>query len=668
MVALSVLFSAAAAAETVSLLSTGHKGKVSALEFDRSRSLLFSAGVDGTVRFWGTEDGRLRGMLAISRNAVAGMAVNPVYPYIAVVEDTGSFTARLSVWDWTRKEPVFSESLPEEPLFLRWSSSGNMLLFGQSAWDSLRMLRTGDWTPVASAVEGGGIVGFAELSRNENTLMSYSPVGRISYQSMADGSLIQESKTVAYLDALRLTGDRRYLVGATDRELVVADAVSGEVSAHAPISRIRSVDVSPEGDRIACVVQAEERTELVLYSRSDWGLYRSFLPREVGDIEIDDACFGNGLLYAAGSDGTIWSVSEEGSASPFVRDETPDFIGMDLQGDRLALSCAENILVLRSPYLSARAPGSLPSSVTLDSFPNPFSADADLLFLEDGRLLLWRKGMESGATAILDPLTGRLESGPSFPEELSTVKCLDGRILTVEKGGRIRLTDLSTQAAVFEAMDPGMNAAIFLGSEVFVGGRSSHEQGALVRIDARTGETVGIPDGNRFVFSVAADPAGREVFSLGVDQDGGTRLSLRQGAQLENETILDRIPEEDAGAAMTVDPKGNLFFLLGTERIRTWDGKRTAALASSGRIGRSLVAASGLVLALNADCTISLWDAANGEVLCNLGLFRDGAWAATLQNGFYLSTKTVEPRIRTLIDGIPLEDNSAYRIELPSEP
>lgn len=660
-----LLAAAAAAGQTVSLLSTGHKGAVPVLEFDGNRGLLFSAGADGTVRIWGASDGRLHGALAVSRKAVTGLAVNPAHPFLAVLEATGSFTARLSVWDWTRGEEVYSESLADEPLFLRWSSDGSALLFGQSAWDSLRMLHTGDWTPVASAVEGGGIVGFAALSRNGNTLMSYSPIGRISYRSMSDGRMIKESKTVAYLAALRLTADLRYLVGATDEELIVADALSGEVSARRSMPRIRSLDVSPEGDRILCVAQAEDRTELALWSRTDWGLYRESLPEQMDGIPVDSACFGTGGLYAAGRDGTIWSVTPGGRAEPFVRDESPDFTGMDLQGDRLALACADRILILRSGALRAGDPGRLPASISLDSFPNPFAADTDVLFLEDGRLLLWRKGMGSGPTAILDPLSGRFESGPAFQGELATVERLGTRILTVEKGGQVRLLALDPPASVFEISDPGMNAAVFLNRELFVGGRSSHEQGALVRIDARTGETVGIQDGNRFVFSVAAGPAGLPVFSLGVDREGGTRLSARWGAQLEDGTVVDRIEEEDLGAVMTVDQDGRLFFLLGTERVRLWDGRDARTLESSGRIPRSLAASSGLVLALNTDCTLSLWDAADGGILCNLAVFRDGEWAATLRDGFYLSSREVEPRIRTFVGGEPLADNAAFRVGLP---
>jgi WD40 repeat protein len=662
-----LVFSVAAltAAESVSLASAGHKGMVTALDFDQKRGLLFSAGNDGTVRIWDASDGSLRGVLAISRHRMTRLAVNPQFPLFAVVEATGSFSARLSVWDCSSQKRVYEESLADEPLFLRWSSSGNALLFGQSAWDSLRMLRTGDWTTVASAAESEGIVGFAELSRNENTIMSYAPTGRIVYQSTADGNTLQEAKTVAYLTSLRLTSDRQYLLGATDRELFVLDAVSGVVSARTELPRIRSLDVSAEGDRILCIAQAEDRLSLSLWGRTDWGLYRSGLPAQVDDMDIGAACFGNGLLFAAGLDGTIWSVSPWGDAQALVRDACPDFAGMDLRGDRLALADTGRIFVLSSDFLVSRPSGRLPSSIVLRSFPNPFSAPADLLFLEDGRLLLWQKGSDSGSMEILDPDLGSLESGPSLPGGLVGVERLGARILTVEKGGKVRLTDLGTRLSSFEVQDPGMNAAAFLSRDLFVGGRSSRAQGALVLIDARTGETVGIPDRNRFVFAVAAEPSSMGVLALGVDQDGGTNLTSRWGAQLENETLIDRYPFEDVGASMRVNPAGKLFFLLGTERIRVWDGQRLSELGGSGHVPRSLVAASNLLVALNTDSTVSLWDAQSGEAIGTVTVFRDGEWAIVLPGGFFLSSRQDEPRVRTLTDGEPVPENDGFRIVLP---
>jgi len=644
----------------VSIVSSGHQGAVTAMDYDDGHGLLFSGGEDGTVRIWGASDGSLRAVLAVSRHGMTRIAANPSRPLVAVMEATESFAVRLSVWDWSSGTAVYAETLEEEPLFLRWSSTGNVLLFGLPAWDSLRMLRVDGWSRIASALESDGIVGFAALSRGENTAMSYSPVGRISYRSIGDGSVLQEAKTVAYLSALRLTADLQYMIGATDRELVVIDALSGDLHARMELPEVRDLDVSAEGDRILCITSSG-RSALSLWARTDSGLFRSFLPDPLDAMEVRAACFGGETLYAAGPDGAIWSVSREGVSRRFTGDDCPVLTGIDTRENRLAVASEERIYILESDFLAAD-PDRLPSFIRLRSFDNPFLAPADLMFLDDGRVLLWRKGAESGAMAILDPDSGSLESGPLFSGELVCVKRSGRRLLTVEKGGRIRLTDLDWGVASFQAQESGMNAAIPVSADQFVGGRSSHAQGALVRINVQTGETVDIPDGNRFVFSLAA--FSDQVFTMGVDQEGGTVLGVRRGGQLEEGKLIDRFPMEDLGATMSLGPGGRLFYMLGSERIRVWDGQKTTELTGSGRIPRILNAASGFLIALNTDSTISLWDGPGCDFLCNISLFRDDQWAIPLGGGGFLSSRDEEPRVKTVMDGVPLSDNRLYRIPL----
>ena len=101
--------------------------------------------------------------------------------------------------------------------------------------------------------EGFGIVGFAEMSRTEKTLMTYQVSGRITYWDLASGSQTLDVPSVPYLAGIRILPDRGSLVAYTATEVVRVDTVTGAVRYRAPIAAVASFDVSPAGDEITCI-------------------------------------------------------------------------------------------------------------------------------------------------------------------------------------------------------------------------------------------------------------------------------------------------------------------------------------------------------------------------------------------------------------------------------
>ena len=160
--------SGAPEADLRSVVNSGHVGSVLDLQYDERLSLLFSAGADGTVRVW-DQDGSLVRKLQVTELSAESIAVSPVAAQVAVVITDGTGSHFLAVWDWEKERQVFMVPLQEQPSFLRFSGTGTYLLYGESSWQSLRILRASDGSSVPFHPEGFGIVGFAEAFPVEKT-------------------------------------------------------------------------------------------------------------------------------------------------------------------------------------------------------------------------------------------------------------------------------------------------------------------------------------------------------------------------------------------------------------------------------------------------------------------------------------------------------------------
>ena len=105
------------------LLQTGHRGEVLAVEYDESRGLLFSAGEDGTLRVWDLAARALVARIGVGQLPLASIAVKATATQVAVLESDGVRNFAVSAWDWRRGQASLPRDArgrtPVPPLFGR---------------------------------------------------------------------------------------------------------------------------------------------------------------------------------------------------------------------------------------------------------------------------------------------------------------------------------------------------------------------------------------------------------------------------------------------------------------------------------------------------------------------------------------------------------------------
>jgi hypothetical protein len=278
-----------------------------------------------------------------------------------------------------------------------------------------------------------------------------------------------------------------------------------------------------------------------------------------------------------------------------------------------------------------------------------------------------RLGEEEASPAALVALpTG-------FRAPLSDLHVVGDTAVGLETGGVVRLTDAATGVSRFEVHLPGASAVIVGSPTELVAGRNAAAgSGSLMRVNARTGETVPIRDRNIFTYGLLMDPAGRGLsgvgpilYSVGIDQAGATNLVLHAGPGFERETLLDSAVDEDLDASLALDPDTHvLYAALGRDRVVAWDGSQLRTLNVENCAPRLLVARDGMLYSLNRDSTVSVLESATGKRLAEITLFANGEWCALFRDGRYAASPGGDVNVKVFAGEQPVSASEDYRMQV----
>ena len=393
------------------------------------------------------------------------------------------------------------------------------------------------------------MVGFAEASRSDASLMTYQPAGKVTYWSIATGLPFKVVPTVGGLTNVRTTDDRRCLVGQSGAEVVGIDAVTGEIRFRMNAPGIASMDISGDAGRVACLfsdgsLQLRDTAAGApglppIARRFDW---RPRLVRMTTDA-----------VLVAGDDGQIGMITRGGRARELARDVLARVSSVAAQGPLLAVAAGDVIHVF---HFGERGAGTNPVAESL-SIANPYSGPVGLDFLDSQKLIVWEQGDGPGSIGSIDLSTRQFTRlGFSFAGPLEAVAARDDTIFTLEKGGAVRELRPATGEELFQTNWPGALCIAPLGPTALVLGSLTWGDlgSSLIRVDLRTGETAPLPGSETLTFAVAPDPSEGKLYSLGVSPDGGTDLTRYEGTGLQTETVVDRAEGEFPSASLCLDP------------------------------------------------------------------------------------------------------------------
>lgn len=669
----------AAAAAPGPLLNSGHTGPITDLQYDTPRRLLFSAGADGSVRVWDHRDLSIVQHLRLGVHPVMRLALQPEGTLLAAVLRSATGGHLLEVWDWRSGRRAYRRRLSEAPLHVGFTSRGSALVYTVAQLDSVVFLDAYGGQPQRRLPDGLGIVSFVTTSTNERTIMTYQPTGRIRYWDAAGGGLQAEVATLPGLERIAVSADKTLLVARSGEEIVAIDVVTGQVRRR----------VTPTGPALFAVSAVNPQLTVVETEPPAGGgvaLRRIRLDRALTAARGVNVTLSRAVSAVADANYAVFLAQPDGIAEyrtgrvrRFARDELLPAAQLALAGATLVVAAADRIALLRAalPEPPAAAPR-LPRVVSRRLLTNPMREQVGLAVAPaapgrpapGGRpspararsvVLLWNLVGERGALGTLDPLTGVFRYRlVGLPAPLVQVSVLGRQLLILDRDGEIRLYSLAQvlaagadrpAAPLRQFRLPGVSKVTGTADRLFAGrsrGSAPAAAAPLLQVETATTETILLTDDALLIYDLAQH-AGGDLFTLGVEPAAAgetqarTVLRRRTGRGLSRRHALYTHAGEDLSAAVAAAPDGRrVYTSLGLDAVRMWDGRRLAPVERSGRRPRQLTVTGGLLMARNADGTVTFWDRATHQVLFDLYLFRGFDWLAAAPDGRYVHSAGAE--------------------------
>ncbi|GHV79681.1 hypothetical protein AGMMS49944_14720 [Spirochaetia bacterium] len=214
-------------------LAAGHSGTVSAVAYDPVKNYVLSAGMDGFLGIWDVSNNAAMDRFQVSPYAVRLMSLRPGKTHAALMESDGVGVHRISVWDYGRKENLFTLRFQDPIIFINYSAGGNFLMATRNGRTGVIFIHS-ETGEILDSPPDQRAISFAATGKSERTMMTYAVSGRISYWELNTGREIQNCTAPINLESPILVGNNRYLCGIDSRGLVVVDAVTGKEIARDP--------------------------------------------------------------------------------------------------------------------------------------------------------------------------------------------------------------------------------------------------------------------------------------------------------------------------------------------------------------------------------------------------------------------------------------------------
>jgi len=277
-------------------------------------------------------------------------------------------------------------------------------------------------------------------------------------------------------------------------------------------------------------------------------------------------------------------------------------------------------------------------SYRFERYANPLSSRTGLTFIDNSALLLWDKEETNRGIVSYNldyALSGRQVRGLSSPPVQVTV--LEDRLIVLEASGLLKILDRDDFETEFEYQSAGLKKAIAVDDRTVVGAgsRTVLFRSSLIRINSKTGETAPIQDSSLLVYDLAYDPDRDRLYTLSVGSADGsgavTGVHVRSGRSQSNPETLMHFDGEDLSASIAL-AGDQLYSSVGYSQVRFWSEGRVQTLQRTRHIPRELTVSGRLLISLNRDSTLTIWDRRSRQVLADLYIFKDYSWIAVFPN------------------------------------
>ena len=638
------VFAAAAlsASDMRVVINSGHTGPVRSLDVDERNNLLFSGGDDGTVRAWDTDTKKLVSLLQISHYPVLKIVLHPVKPHVAAVQKNGINSYLLTVWNWKTKTELYSRDLEELPLCIEYSPKGSYLIYSKTSWDSLTVLRgeTGRKLPYLS--RGFGIVSHFAVSPSENTIITYSPSGRLYYYDIREGERKYSFTTLPDLEKIEFTGNLRFMAASDTERFLFIDLTSGTVINEFRMKNITTISSNSLTGDFMCLYPSENNYQVSTVNVSSGEMNE----RKIGttnDIIPGTGIFHINTLYIPKERGDIafFTSMAESEEKTIDRNILAPVTNLSFSQNRMAFTAGNGIFLIDSEFFSGGRFYSTPANFEVSRYDTSYTPPLSVTALNNSGFLIWQQ--QPGVLSYFFPDNSEEERKAEFASDLLQVTVYDDGILTLESSGTCSLLDPETLQKNFSYPGFGIKTAALAEDNIFLGkSRASGFNASILNVNRITGETVPVFDSSILIYEVKYHEGEKKFYTLAVEQDAGSTRTVLKSFQYPSfggGMELLSYPGEDLTAQIAIGPESaTVYTSLGFDGVTEVTRRNTSNYRQYENIPRSIFLHNNFLYTINTDHSITVWEKGEKRRIMNFYMFRDYEWIALLADGEYYSS------------------------------
>ncbi len=635
-------FSISVFSENSLVINTGHSHPIQT--FTSNGKLLFSSDNSGILMVWNTENGSLIKKLQVSYLMVKDLAVNAAGTRVAVVETDTISSFKLSVWDLEKDKKLFSHKMDELPLFIKFSPTGKYVTYSKTDWNGLLFLDAEKGFEVPLMFADYGIVSSIYITPSGKTLMFYSPSGTIQYWNLTNGEIkTSPIRTRKDLSSISMTSDGAFMAASDNNSLYLISLQTGKTLYSQKLSGIFASSIIKDSKFLITLQKIDTKYEISLWKifttkgRESLTRIKSF---EIPQPIIPTAGFNlvDGTAYLAGLEGEIISLNTDtGKSDIFSHNIMANISDLDIMNGEMLIATDRNLFSLSSNLFTDGSEPVSKSDINIINYNNPFM-EATGVVTSKTNFFIYPMDISKGTLKKLN--YGQFENfSDTFSSPIVSAEYSNGNFITLEKDGTCQIIDAFTGNSTFSYTSYGINSIESVFDDNLIAGRNRTDflQSPLLHINKFTEEIVPVKESNILIFKMDYDSITRTLYTIGFEKRRSglmTVLKAHTGQAWElTDTVLTYPGEDQAGSFIVDEAKSRIYLSIGSSGLVMygWDG--FTDMEYSEHIPEKLYIHKNLLISLNTDSSLSIWNTINGQLILDFYLFKNGKWIISSSNG-----------------------------------
>jgi hypothetical protein len=650
---LMLFFAVSLSGTTKFVINNGHFSPIISIQYDVGRDLIFSAEEKGAISIWNKSTETLRNHFQLTSNIIDRILVSPTEDNIAVLSHD-SEKYYLSVWNWNTERQVFPiRMIEEQPLFLEYSASGRYLFYGNVKNPSLTFLNARNGVQLNYMNQLPSIYDFGYLGSTEKNLMTYSSSGAIKFYDFRTSEEKKNVETISGLKNLQvIQSNNAYLSAYSGHKVYLIERLTGRATDTMEFNELKNFYQNSENGHALTVERVNRNYVLKKWSTDNDKFTVMEKPVFIpATVEISSLAEADGMTLAGDTKGTLYKVNwSTASLDLFSSDNTKNIHDISISGNSLTLSGENGLLTIEAPFFNNSL--SVTTSPAFTQHQNPLQGKTGLLEIGDNKLLLWNTDVEKGSISIFNTRSNTTEFKYSnFTSPIQDIRYEEGKIITLEKNGTIKIINIENSQEVFSYSAIGLQNISMVDEETLFAGRSSTSgQSPAVTININTRETLIVNDDRFLIFDSMAVRKNHQFYTLGLLNDNNKIKTILKSHDYENLSDMETLViynGEDINAQVLIDPSNSstIYAKLGTSGIYKITGRNVTKYTNNKPVDKIYLSGS-ILYSLNQDNSITLFKASTGQILYTIYIFKDDKWALIpASSDMYFGSEGVEENI-----------------------